>query len=190
MAAVARLRATDAGIAEARAAFLPKLAISGNVQGNLGQISVDGAPYLGVKQPQAGLFLQLQWPLYQGGLLRNRLAIAQSQHDAAADALQEARNQALREVALAYDQLDTGLMQYDAAKALNTAALAAFNSATESYGHGIATFTDAVSAETALAGARAAVARAHAQSLINAAALAFAAGTLTSAEALPEVGRR
>ena len=40
--------------------------------------------------------------------------------------------------------------------------------------------TDAATAQTGLASARAAVARAHAQSLINGAALAFAAGSLTS----------
>jgi hypothetical protein len=40
--------------------------------------------------------------------------------------------------------------------------------------------TDTTSAQTGLAAARAAVARAHVQSLINAAALAFATGALTS----------
>jgi len=40
--------------------------------------------------------------------------------------------------------------------------------------------TDATSAQTGLATARTTVARAHAQSLINGAALAFATGELTS----------
>ncbi|MBV9748724.1 MAG: TolC family protein, partial [Acetobacteraceae bacterium] len=174
IAAVARLRASDAGIALARSAFMPKLSVSANIQGNLGRISVDGMPYQGVTQPQEGIFLRFDWPLYQGGLLQNRLREAQSQHDAAADAVQEARNQALRDVALAYDQLDTGLQQYEAAQALMTAAWTAFAAANDSYAHGVGTFTDAASAEAALAAARADVARAHAQSLINAAALAFA----------------
>ncbi len=183
IAAVARLRATDEGMALARSAFLPKVSVSANVQGNLGQISVDGMPYESVKQPQAGLFLHFDWPLYQGGLLQNRLGEAQSQHDAAMDVAQETRNQALREVALAYDQLDTGLQQYDSARALLTAAQTAFSSASDSYAHGIATFTDAASAEAGLAAARADVARAHAQSLINAAALAFATGALNASTA-------
>jgi outer membrane protein TolC len=85
----------------------------------------------------------------------------------------------LREVALAYDQLDTGLQQYDAAIALQTASEAAFHSASDAYAHGVGTLTDATSAQTGLATARAAVARAHTQSLINA-ALAFATGELTS----------
>jgi outer membrane protein len=181
--AVARLRATDEGIALARSAFLPKVSVSANVQGNLGQISVDGMPYEGVKQPQAGLFLHFDWPLYQGGLLQNRLREAQSEHDAAMDVAQETRNQALREVALAYDQLDTGLQQYDSARALLTAAQSAFGSANDSYAHGVGTYTDAASAEAALAAARSDVARAHAQSLINAAALAFGTGALNASTA-------
>jgi len=82
--------------------------------------------------------------------------------------------------ALAYDQVDTGLQQYDAAVALQTASEAAFHSASDAYAHGVGTLTDATSAQTGLATARAAVARAHTQSLINAAALAFATGELTS----------
>ncbi|MBV8522204.1 MAG: TolC family protein [Acetobacteraceae bacterium] len=108
------------------------------------------------------MFLHFDWPLYQGGLLRNRLLQAQSQQPAAADAVQETRDQALREVALAYDQLDTGLQQYEAARALLTAAQTAFSAATDSYAHGVGTYTDAASAQAGLAAARADVARAHA----------------------------
>jgi outer membrane protein len=188
IAAVARLRASDEGIAQARSALLPKVSLSTNIQGNLGRISVNGMPYTGVKEPQAGLFLNLEWPLYQGGLLQNRLHAAESRREAAADAVREARNQALREVALAYDQLDTGLEQYEAAKALLAAARTAFNSATDSYAHGVGTFTDAASAEAALAAARADMVRTHAQTLINAAALAFATGALNAGMAAEFVG--
>jgi outer membrane protein TolC len=184
IAAVARLRATDEGIALARSAFLPKLSVSANIQGNLGQISVDGMPYLGVKQPQAGFFLNFEWPLYQGGLLQNQLRQAESRRAAASDAVEETRNQALREVALAYDQLDTGLEQYDAARAFLTSAETAFRSANDAYAHGVGTITDAVQAEATLAAARADAARAHAQSLINAAALAFATGALNASTAV------
>jgi outer membrane protein TolC len=72
------------------------------------------------------------------------------------------------------------LQQYNAALALQTASEAAFLSASESYKTGVGTLTDATTAQTGLTSARAAVARAHAQSLINGAALAFAAGLLTS----------
>ena len=180
LANVAKLRASDAEIAAARSALFPKAALSANVQGNIGRLSVDNSPYLPVAKPQGAAFLNFEWPLYEGGLLQNKLTLAQSKREEAAAALKERTDQALREVALAYDQVDTGLQQYDAAIALQTASEAAFHSASDSYAHGVGTLTDATSAQTGLATARAAVARAHAQSLINAAALAFATGELTS----------
>jgi outer membrane protein len=180
VASVAKLRATDAKIAEARSALSPKVMLSGNVQGNIGRLSVNGLPYSGVTEPQGALLLNVEWPLYEGGLLENKVRLAESQREAAADELKESTDQALREVALAYDQVETSLQEYDAAIALQTAAETAFRSASASYAQGIGTFTDAVSAQTGLATARTSVARAHAQSLINAAALAFATGQLTS----------
>ncbi len=180
LADVAKLRATDADITAARSSLAPKLALQGYFQGNIGRLSVDSTPYLGVKEPQGELLLELKWPLYEGGLLQNKLHLAESQSQAAAAELKEHTDQAVREVALAYDQVETGLQQYDAAVALLRASDTAFRSASDSYAQGIGTFTDAAAAQTGLASARAAVARAHAQSLINAAALAFATGELTS----------
>ena len=180
LAGVAKLRASDAEIAAARSALFPKALLSANVQGNIGRLSVDNSPDLGVVKPQGAALLKFEWPLYEGGLLQNKLTLAQSKREEAEAALKERTDQALREVALAYDQVDTGLQQYDAAIALQTASETAFHSASDSYAHGVGTLTDATSAQTGLATARAAVARAHAQSLINAAALAFATGELTS----------
>ena len=85
----------------------------------------------------------------------------------------------MREVAMAYDQLATGLMQYDAAVALEAASQTAFNAASDAYAHGVGSLTDATNAQTALAGARASAARAHSQTLVDAAALAFSTGDLT-----------
>jgi outer membrane protein len=182
LADVAKLRATDAEIAAARAALLPKVSLSANVQGNIGQLSVNNSPYFPVTKPQGAGLLKFEWPLYEGGLLQNKLALAHSKREEAEAALKERTDEALREVALAYDQVDTGLRQYDAAIALQTASEAAFHGASDSYAHGVGTLTDATSAQTGLATARAAVAKAHTQSLINGAALAFATGELTSSE--------
>ena len=183
LAGLARLRGADAGIALARADFRPTLSLDANVEGNIGRIGVDNLPYQGVEQPQAGVFLHFDWPLYQGGLRENRLRLAQSQRGEAEDALAQESDQALRQVALAYDQLGSGLDQYEVAVALQTASQAAFDAANEAYARGVGTFTDAASAQTTLAASRAGLARAHAQLLINAAALAFATGDLTSSAA-------
>jgi hypothetical protein len=82
------------------------------VQGNIGQLSVNGGPYLGVKEPQGTL-------LFEPGVAAIRrctaaeqaLRLAESQRQAAADELQVHTDQALREVALAYDQVETGTHQ-------------------------------------------------------------------------------
>lgn len=180
LAALAKLRAADAGVALARAGLRPTIGLEANIQGNIGRISVDGSAYEGVTQPQTGVFLRFNWPLYQGGLRENRLRLAQSQRAAAEDALEQASDGALRQVALAYDALGTELDQHDAAVALRTASRAAFEAARDAYQHGIGRLTDAETAEASLAAAEAAVAHAHAQTLINAAALAFATGELAA----------
>ena len=180
LAGLARLRAADSGVDVAWADMAPKLLLDSNVQGNIGRISVDGGRYERVQQPQLGLFLRFEWPLYQGGLKENRVHLAESRRAAAEDALQASSNAALREVALAYDQVQTGLAQYDAAVALQKAAQISNESASEAFARGLGSFTDAMNAATALAASRATVAKSHSQALINAAGLAFAAGELTS----------
>ena len=64
LADVAKLRATDAEIAAARSAQLPKVSLGANVQGNIGRLNVDNSPYLGVVKPQGAALLNFEWPLY------------------------------------------------------------------------------------------------------------------------------
>ena len=183
LADLARLRASDASIAAARSAFLPKLSVATDVTGNIGQISTDGGPNERIEQPEAGVYLRFDWPLYQGGLQQNRLRLAQSQRAEAEDRLQQRGNQAMHEIAVAYDQLDTGLTQYNSAVALQAASQTAFDAATDAYAHGVGSLMDATNAQTALAAAQTSVTRAHSQSLINAVVLAFVTGDLTSSAA-------
>lgn len=181
-AGLAKMRASLAGIAEARSAFGPTLSLAGNLQENIGQMALDDGPYASVGKPQGGVLLRLDWPLYEGGLRENRLHLAQAGYAEAQDSLRQQESLALRQVALAYDQVETGLRQYDAAIALQAAGQTAFDATRDAYLHGVGTLTDATAAQTALATARATVAKTHSQSLINAAALAFATGELTSSQ--------
>ena len=88
----------------------------------------------------------------------DKLSLAQSKREEAAAALKERTNQALREVALAYDQVDTGCSNTMPPSPCRRASEAAFHSASDSYAHGVGTLTDATSAQTGLATARIAVA--------------------------------
>ena len=180
---LARLRAADEGVKLARSAMLPKLAVTANVEGNLSRISVNGGPYESVEQPQDGVFLAFTWPIYAGGLFRNELHAAESRRAAAADALEQGKQEAIRQVALAYDAVGDSLARYDATVALDAAADTAFGAASSAYRHGVGSLTDATQAQTVLAEAHASMVQAHAQALISAAALAFSVGALSSSEA-------
>jgi len=59
LANVAKLRASDAEITAARSALFPKVSLSANVQGNIGQLSVNGSPYFPVEKPQGAALLTL-----------------------------------------------------------------------------------------------------------------------------------
>ena len=185
LADLARLRAADARVTLAQASFSPKVSISAHVNANIGAVSVDSGPPESVEQPEGGVFLRLDWPIYEAGLRRNELRLAQSRRSEAADVLQEGQEKALREVASAFDQLEACLAQYQASLAVQAASQTAFDQASHAYAHGLGSITDATSAATALAQARAEIARSHAQAMVSAAVLASSAGNLTSSQALP-----
>src|SRR5215469_7848359 len=109
LADVAKIRASDANITAARSELFPKVSLGANLSVPFWWNNVDNSPYYSVRQPQGAALLSLEWPIYDGGLLQNKLKLAESQRNAAADELKGRTDQALREVALAYDQVETGL---------------------------------------------------------------------------------
>ena len=182
LADLAKLRASQAQVAAARSELFPKILLSAKGSGKYGQISTDNLPSTSIRGTEAGVYLDFSWTVFQGGTLQNRVRLAQSAAAEAVATLQQAQEQAMRQVALNYDELATGLTQYDAALALQTASQVAFDSAADAYRHGVGTLTEASNAQTALATARSTVAAVHAQVLTTAAALAFATGQLTSSQ--------
>ncbi|MBE7209688.1 MAG: TolC family protein [Gluconacetobacter diazotrophicus] len=184
LADLARLRASQADTARARADLYPKVSLNVKGSGDIGRLEVDNGPNKTFIAPETGVYLDFEWTFYQGGYKANQLRLAQSREAENRDVLQAAEDGAMREVAVAYDELEAGLVQYDAAVALQRAARTSFAANADAYGHGVGTITAANTAETALNQADATLARTHAQVLASAATLAFAAGQLTSAQAL------
>ncbi len=182
LADLAKLRASEAQVASARSALFPKVLISIKGSGKYGQISTEDLPSTPIRGTEVGAYLDFSWSLYQGGSLQNQIKLAQSAAAEAADTLQQGQDQAMRQVALNYDELTTGLTQYNAAVALQAASQTAFDSASDAYRHRVGTLTDASNAQTALATAKSTVAAVHSQVLTTAAALAFATGQLTSTQ--------
>ena len=182
LADLAKLRASQAQVDSARSDMFPKLLLSAKGSGKYGQISTEDLPSTKIRGTEAGVYLNFSWTLYQGGMLQNRVRLAKSAAAQAVDTLQQAQEQAMRQVALSYDELASGLAQYDAAVALQTASQTSFDSASDAYRHGVGTLTDASNAQTSLASARSTVAGVRSQVLTTAAALAFATGQLTSSQ--------
>jgi outer membrane protein TolC len=122
--------------------------------------------------------------LYDGSVRENALNIARSQNAAAKEELSKVQDEAVRQIARAYDTVKSALAEYDAALALVEASNTAYAAALDSYRNGIGTFTNAVTAETEKTHAQSVQSQAYASVLISAAALAFSTGELTSADAL------
>lgn len=181
LADLARLRGSEARVALARSSLFPTLSIDAKANDDYGVFSVDHGPTKTFNVPTAGLYLDFNWTLYQGGLRANRIRLAQSEASEARDRLEQAEDDAMREVAIAYDALDSSLTEYRAAQALHAAASLSFQARSAAFGTGVGTLTDADTARTALDQADATLVRTHAQMLEAAAALAFATGGLTQA---------
>ena len=185
LASLARLRATEADTAQARAALYPTISLDTKIGGDIGHISVERYSAHDFNQPEAGIYLDFNWSLYQGGAKANRLRLAESRHAEQQATLEQAEDGDMREVAAAYDELEAGLVQYNAAVAEQRAARTAFSSNSQAFRRGVGTITAAEATANTLDQSDATVARTHAQVLASAATLAFATGQLTSAGRLP-----
>lgn len=184
-AAFAKLQADRSGIAAARAEFMPKVAIAGNVNRNIGEISTEDSRFdlrtrLRVNQPNANLVVGITMPIFDGGLRDARLQGAIAQAAASEQEMAQLQNTAAREIVVSYDALRTSLAGYAAASELTNAAQTAYNAALDYYKQGLGTITDVSIAQTALLQARFSKATAYSDSLVAAATLAFATGTLTN----------
>jgi outer membrane protein TolC len=185
-AALAKLRASKADVSSAKAAYLPTLAFEGIGYQNIGSLKIDNFPTTQVNRPASALFLKLSLPLYDGGTRRDTVRIAQSKNAAAREAFAKIQDEAIRQVARAYDTVKSALAEYESAKALLSASNTAYHATLDSYRQGLETFTNLVIAETERVQAESALANAHAAVLTAAAALAFSTGELTSTDALKQ----
>jgi outer membrane protein TolC len=187
VAALAKLRASEAGIAAAEASYYPTIGLAGSVSQNLADLQTHGLPgpnFSHVDQPSNAVMLQFKLPLYDGGLRDKSVSIARSKRLAAEEELAKAQDEAVRQVARAFDTLKSALAQYDAARAFVAAADKESDSALQAYRQGVGTLITAATADTQRAQAQSAEAHAYAGALTAAAALAFTTGQLTSSDVL------
>lgn len=190
LADIAKLHASDEAVLASKAALRPQISFVGTASGYLGALKTYGtgrsAPASAIAQPEAGAFLQLSWPIYQGGLRANAIHMAESRRDAAEATLLKDRLSVERQVADSQDALETALAQVKSAQVLNDAAQTANEGASQAYAHGVGTMTDASTAAAALFEAQASLAVSIAQAFTKAASLAHATGQLDLGNNAPD----
>jgi outer membrane protein len=173
---LADIRSAKARASEARAAYYPALNLD---------VSPAVASLHGLQPPSAwshtadlvgGLSLVLQWPVFEGGARRNRLAQARADVHAAEAQANVTRNQIADEVWTAYANLTTAFRQRQAAVALLQAAEQSYAAALESYNYGLRSLLDVTAAQRTLAQARSAEVLARTQVLTTLADLASRTG--------------
>jgi len=170
------IRAANATLKEARAAYYPSLSL--NVR--------PAAPSLyGIQRPfdwshtadlTGSVSFSLKWTVFDSGARKSRAAQAQADIHAAEAQTNLEKNQIADQVWTAYSNLNTAFRQHKTAIALLAAASQSYNAALESYNYGLRNLLDVTAAQRALSQARSADVFARTQVLTAVADLAFATG--------------
>jgi outer membrane protein len=185
IAALGKVDAAEAALKGERRSYYPVIEFSGQVFQNIGSLSSDGGPYSSINRPGQTVFLSFSVPLFDGGMRRSRISMADAKAREAQEQLASARDSAAQQVVRAYNGLVTSLAEYDAATALSQAAHTAYDAALRSYRQGIGTYTDLATEENAVVQGDTQVEDARANAHTAAAALALSMGALDIGEVAP-----
>ena len=180
IAKVAALRASEADLGRARAAYWPTVSLVGDVGATLGsaRITADGKStgWFGAAQPSYGIGLFLEWEVFDGGARRRRVELAESARRSAQDEITATRDRAISDVWKAYTDVKLAYRRLDVAAALLEASQQAYDDSLASYRQGLGTLTDLLGARRELSRARFVELDTKVQLLQSAATLAFSTG--------------
>jgi outer membrane protein TolC len=176
-ARLASLRAREAEVRRAKAAYFPRIGVTGNVGGALRDYRA-GPPFASHTDDEAvyGAFLGVEWNLFDGFARENTVREAEAGAGAARADVAALQLKLLREVWKAYADAKTALRKHEFASALLRASEDAYAATSESFRAGLGSFLDVLAAERDLARARMTAIASRADVLTSSAALAFAAG--------------
>ncbi len=176
MQQAAEIRAANATLKEARAAYYPSLSL--NVSPAVPALYAIQRPFdwSHTADLTGRVSFNLNWTVFDGGARKSRAAQAQADIHAAEAQTNLKKNQTADEVWTAYSNLNTAFRQHRTAIALLEAASQSYNAALESYKYGLRNLLDVTAAQRSLAQARSADVFARTQVLTAVADLAFATG--------------
>jgi outer membrane protein TolC len=181
MEQVAKVRAADASLEQARSAYLPSLSFSGlgGLQRAYGQQGLLPGTYAGGETWNVSL--TLQWNLFDGLRREHAVAEAKAQRAEAKAEIDATEDEISNEVWTAYSGLKTAENQRKAAAALLVSAEQSYAAALKSYDLGVRNLLDVVAAQRTLAQARSADVAARTQVLTQISNIAFRSGDLLRA---------
>jgi outer membrane protein TolC len=170
---VAQVRAANAAVKEARAAYYPSLSFSGGPIAQSAYAVQQTLPWGHTAGLVGGVGVNLNWTVFDGGARKNKLAQARADVQATEAQANSARDQVADQVWTAYSNLNTAFRQRQAAIALLEAAGQSYAAALESYNYGLRNLLDVTAAQRTLAQARSTDVTARTQVLSSLADLAF-----------------
>lgn len=189
IARVAALRASEAEVARARAAYWPTLSLVADVGSILGsaRITADGKStgWYGATQPSYGVGFLFEWEVFDGGARRRRVELAESARRTAQDEITATRDRAISEVWKAYTDVKLAFRRLDVAAALVEASQLSYEDSLRSYRLGLGTLTDLLAARRELSRARFVELDTRVKLLESSAALAFTTGETPEARSTP-----
>ena len=190
IARVAALRASEADVNRARAAYWPTLSLVGDVGSILGsaRVTADGKStgWFGATQPSYGIGLSLEWEIFDGGARRRKVELAESARRTAQDEITATRDRAVSEVWKAYTDVKLAFRRLDVAAALVEASQQSYEDSLKSYRVGLGTLTDLLAARRELSRARFVELDTKVQLLESSSALAFTTGETSDARSAPD----
>jgi outer membrane protein len=179
--------AAQAQVSKSTAAYLPRMSVVGMGGAAVLGAKIDGGSWSTTTLPNLGAVVALDWSLFDFGVRDALAEIARSREVEAEQTLAKLQKQATAQVVAAYKEVNATLARYQAASSLERAAAIAEDAVTKSYGNGLSTLTEVLSAQKARSLASAAKEQAFADALVSATALVFASGQLGSVKAVPEL---
>ena len=178
VAKLANVRAKQAEVEKARAAYYPKVSLNANAGGVNMDVKVPDSPYFGGSHSVYGGEIVIDFPIFEGFARSKKLRIAESELKAAEDELAGSRDTAIQEVWKARTDLETALRKQESAEKFRLSAESAFAASLDAYRQGLGTYIDVASAQRSVAMARSTVIDTRSAIYTSAAALALSVGDL------------
>ena len=138
----ADVQASETAVRLARAAFWPQVFLRGNAGPAYNNFKVDSFSWASVFEPQYGVALALEWPIFNGFETKSRTALAESEQAKKQSELALLRDTVVQEVWKAYSAAGNALRRHKAAESLLEASQSAYDSALASYQQGLATLPE------------------------------------------------